>query len=179
MKCSIPCIKTAFAVMIVSVVLSSYTSVVASEPFASKVKLPDKIENRELWVELIKKWNIPAKDDVAVPAYPGAVIVGLTESGPMEVNYDTLMMLPSLTMASEDTPEQVVSFYKEKLKDWKHKNSFDMFDIFWIGPDEFNNLDMEQGMTIPNVVVFEATSAQTDFMPKAKTTITIVYDPKK
>jgi hypothetical protein len=97
----------------------------------------------------------------------------------MEVNDDTIMTLPSITLATEDEQAKVVSFYKEKLKEWKYKNSFDMFDIFWDGPDEFNNMDMTQGMTIPNLVVFGSTDGEPNFMPEAKTAITIVYKPKK
>jgi hypothetical protein len=153
--------------------------VVAEEPFAPKITLPEKIENRDNWVNLVESWTVPSKEKVGIPAYPGAFIVALMDSGPMEVNDDTIMTLPSITLATEDEQAKVVSFYKEKLKEWKYKNSFDMFDIFWDGPDEFNNMDMTQGMTIPNLVVFGSTDGEPNFMPEAKTAITIVYKPKK
>ena len=84
-----------------------------------------------------------------------------------------------MTLATVDEPAKVAAFYKEKLKDWKYKNSFDMFDIFWKGPDDFDNFDVTQSSIIPNVVIFESMPSQSDMMPEAKTLITIVYEPVK
>lgn len=171
--------KLLFMIFIIFIMAFSTISIFAEEPFAPKIKLPEKMENRDIWVDMVNGWTVPSKEVVGLPVYPGAFIVALMDGGPMEVNDDTLMMLPSITMATVDDQAKVVSFYKEQLKDWKYKNSFDMFDIFWDGPDEFNNLDMTQGMTIPNIVVFGATEGEPNFMPEAKTAITIVYKPKK
>ncbi len=171
--------KLFIVIFLLGVMALSYSTVVAEEPFAPKIKLPEKIENRANWVTLVDSWKVPSKEEVGLPVYPGAFIVALMQGGPIEVNDDTLVMLPLITMATVDDQAKVVSFYKEKLKDWKYKNTFDMFDIFWDGPDEFNNIDMTQGMTIPNIVVFESTDGEPNFMPEAKTAITIVYKPVK
>jgi len=152
----------------------------AEESFAPKVDLPKNLDNRDMWVNLIKQWVVPSKEEVGIPAYPGSVIVALKEKkGWMEVNGEKMDTLPAITLATKDEPAKVAAFYKEKLADWKHKNQMDMFDIFWTGKDEFNNMDITESATTPNVVIMGAFSAQTDFLPGAKTAITIVYKPVK
>lgn len=167
------------AVFLLGTMLLGHSTILAEEPFAPKIVLPEKMENRKNWVYLVESWNVPSQEEVGLPLYPGAFIVALMDSSTMVMNDDTIKTLPSMTLATTAEQAEVVSFYKEKLKDWKYKNSFDMFDIFWNGPDEFNNIDMTQGMTIPNLVVFESTDGEPNFMPEAKTTITIVYKPNK
>jgi hypothetical protein len=164
---------------IICLMLFNSITILAEEPFAPKIDLPEKMENRKIWVDIVESWNVPSKAEVGLPAYPGAFIVTLMESKEVIMNDDTLISLPSMTLATTDDQAKVVSFYKEKLKDWKFKNSYDMFDIFWIGPDEFNNMDMSQAMTIPNIVIFGSTKGEPNFMPEAKTAITIVYKPTK
>jgi hypothetical protein len=97
----------------------------------------------------------------------------------MEANGEKMDTLPAITLATMDEPAKVTAFYKEKLADWKYKNQMSMFDIFWTGKDEFNNMDITEAATIPNLIIMKAFSAQTDFLPGAKTAITIVYKPVK
>ncbi|UCE41380.1 MAG: hypothetical protein JSV17_18440 [Candidatus Aminicenantes bacterium] len=151
----------------------------AGEEFAPVVKLPEKLENRGMWVNMIKNWVVPSKEEVGIPAYPGSVIVALQGKSWMEANGEKMDTLPSLTLATKDEPAKVTAFYKEKLADWKHKNQMNMFDIFWTGKETFNNMDVTESATTPNLVIMEAFSAQTDFLPGAKTAITIVYKPAK
>jgi hypothetical protein len=154
-------------------------TVSAGEEFAPVVKLPDKLENRNMWVNMIKNWVVPSKEEVGIPAYPGSVIVALQGKSWMESNGERMDTLPSLTLATKDEPAKVTAFYKEKLADWKHKNQMNMFDIFWTGKEAFNNMDVTESATTPNLVIMEAISAQTDFLPGAKTAITIVFKPVK
>ena len=151
----------------------------ADEPFAPKVNPSKKMANRQMYVNLIKQWKVPSKNTVGLPPYSGAYIVALMESVEMTANDKKFTTLPAMTLATVDEPAKVAAFYKEKLKDWKYKNSFDMFDIFWKGPDDFDNFDITQSSIIPNVVIFESMPSQSDMMPEAKTLITIVYEPVK
>ncbi len=151
----------------------------ADEPFAPKVNPSKKMANRQMYINLVKQWKVPGKNTVGLPPYPGAHIVALLESVEMTANDKKITSLPSMTLATVDEPAKVTAFYKDKLKDWKYKNSFDMFDIFWKGPDDFNNMDITQASTLPNVVIFESIPSQVDMMPEAKTLITIVYEPVK
>jgi hypothetical protein len=154
-------------------------SALAAEPFALKVNLPKNLENRNMWANVVKQWVIPSKEEVGIPAYPGSFIVALKEKGLMEVNGKKMETLPIITLATADEPAKVVAFYKEKLADWKYENQMGMFDVFWTGKDEFNNMDIAESSTTPNLVIMEAISIQTDFLPKAKTAINIVYKPVK
>jgi len=97
----------------------------------------------------------------------------------MMANDVTYSTLPALTLSTLDEPEKVAAFYKEKLKDWKYDIQFDMFDTFWQGPDHFNHLDIRQTATLPNVIVFPSSPKLNEFMPEAKTQITIVFKPNK
>jgi hypothetical protein len=151
----------------------------AAESFAPKVDLPKKLENRDMWVTMIKNWVVPSKEEVGIPAYPGSVIVALKDKSWMEANGEKMETLPAITLATTDEPAKVTAFYKEKLADWKYKNEMNMFDIFWTGKDEFNNMDITEASTLPNLIIMAAFSAQTDFLPGAKTAITIVYKPVK
>lgn len=155
------------------------TVVLADESFAPKVDLPTKLENRDIWENMVKNWVVPTKEEVGIPAYPGSVIVALKGKSWMEANGEKMDTLPAITLATADDMEKVTAFYKEKLKDWMYKNQMGMFDIFWTGKDEFNNMDITESATIPNMVIMKAMSGQTDFVPDAKTAITIVYKPVK
>jgi hypothetical protein len=157
--------------------MGSAVLAMAGEDFAPVVKLPEKLENRDMWVNMMKNWVVPSKEEVGFPAYPGSVIVALKGKSWMESNGERMETLPTLTLATKDEPEKITAFYKEKLSDWKYKNQMSMFDIFWTGKDEFNNMDINEAATISNIIIMEAFSAQTDFLPGAKTAITIVYKP--
>jgi hypothetical protein len=157
----------------------SVTTAFADEPFAPKVNLPKKLENRDIWENMVKNWVVPGKQEVGIPAYPGSVIVALKDKSWMEANGEKMDTLPAITLATSDEMAKITAFYKEKLKDWKYKNQMGMFDIFWTGKDKFNNMDITEAATIPNLSIMEAISAQTDFVTDAKTAITIVYKPVK
>lgn len=166
------------ALSLFTFVLTSLVSI-ADEPFAPKVNPPKDMANRAMWVKMIEQWDIPSKDTVGLPAYPGAVIVaykGASEMIANDVKYETL---PLLVLSTMDEPAKVAVFYKEKLKEWKYKREFDMFDVFWTGRDEFNNLDIRETMTIPNIIIMESTAQTNEFMPEARTKITIVFKPVK
>jgi hypothetical protein len=166
-------------VLLIMVLGMAVLTTMAAETFAPKVNLPKKLENRDMWENLVKNWIVPSKEEVGIPAYPGAVIVALKEQSWMEANGEKMDTLPAITLASSDEMTDVTAFYKEKLADWKYKNSYGMFEIFWSGKDDFNNMDVRESATIPNLIIMEAMSAHTDFAPDAKTAITIVYKPVK
>jgi len=165
--------------LLICVLVLSFAAVLAGEPFAPKITPPEKIQNREMWLNMIKQWEVPDQESVGVPAYPGAYIVACSGALSMEANGVKSTTWPVVTLATEDDQDKVTAFYKKELDDWSYKNSFDMFDVFWTGPDEFDNLDIRQSSVISNVTILGATAGQTDFMPKAKTAIIIVYKPKE
>lgn len=150
---------------------------IAAESFAPKVEPPKNMANRAMWVKMIEQWDIPSKETVGLPAYPGAVIVAYKGASEMTANGVKYETLPSLALSTMDEPNMVAAFYKEKLKDWKYERSFGMFDVFWTGREKFNSLDIREGMTTPNINIMESTPQTNEFMPEAKTKITIVFEP--
>jgi hypothetical protein len=169
--------------LIVSLALFAFvlTSLVsfAAETFAPKVNPPKNMANRAMWVKMIEQWDIPSKETVGLPAYPGAVIVAYLGASEMTANDVKFETLPSFTLSTVDEPAKVAAFYKEKLKDWKYERTFDMFDVFWTGLEKFNSLDITESMTTPNIIIMESTPQTNEFMPEAKTKITIVFKPVK
>ncbi|MFC2141567.1 hypothetical protein ACFLR7_01365 [Acidobacteriota bacterium] len=151
----------------------------AEDLFAPKVTPPKNIENRSFWMQMIESWNIPGKSEVQVPAYPGAYVVGFMPASEMTANGVKSKTFPSIVLATSDERAKVTEFYREALKEWKYENMMDMFDIFWTGKDEFNSMDIEQATSTTNINIADAFQPHKDFMPDAKTTITIVYKPEK
>jgi len=170
-------IVTMFNFIIIGILLTAITSpgLVAGEEFAPKVKLPNKMENRAMWETVVKSWKVPSKADVGLPSYEGSVIVALKEASHMTANGVKYNTLPTIVLATTDEPAKVTAFYKLKLKDWKYKNDWKMFDVFWKGSGKFNSMDIRDTSTQPNVIIQEAGIPYLDYMPGAKSTITIVY----
>lgn len=164
------------AILIVFGILSQ--TAFTSEDFAPVAKFPKNLKEKDYWVKLIKGWKIPSKETVGVPAYPGAKIAMFMPASTMTANENKIETFPVITLGSTDSQDKIVAFYKENLKDWKYKNSFSMFDIFWQGPDDFNNMDMEQAAVTIHVVIFEAT-IPLELMPETKTQIQINYKTDK
>ena len=165
--------------LLVTVLTLAVDFVKAEEPFAPKVDPPQSLQDRAWWVDMIESWQIPGKSEVEVPAYPGAVIVSFQDTGKMSANGVDYETLPMMVLATADEPGKVLEFYKENMTDWKYKNSFGIADVFWKGTDDFNSMDVRVAATQPNVTIMEAMAAHTDFFPKAKAVITIVYTPGK
>ena len=173
--------NNAFLIVTLSLFAFFLTSLVsvAAESFAPKVDPPKNMANRAMVVQMIEQWDIPSKETVGLPAYPGAVIVAYAGASEMTANDVKYKTLPSLALSTVDEPAKVAAFYKEKLKDWRYERSFDMFDVFWTGREKFNSLDIREGMTTPNINIMESTPQTNEFMPEAKTKITIVFEPVK
>ena len=132
-----------------------------------------------MWIKMIENWDIPGKSEVGIPAYPGAYVVGFMPASEMTANGVKSKTFPTIVLATSDDKATVTAFYKEQLKGWKYKNMMDMFEIFWTGRDEFNSMDMEQATSTRNINIADALQPHKDFMPEAKTSISIVYKPGK
>jgi len=166
-------------IMVIFLMNISVVNLNAAEEYAPRVKVPSNMENRSWFVNVIKKWELPTQAEVGFPAYPGSIVVSFKAKSQMDMNGKMYNTLPTLILATKDPQSKVLAFYKEKLKSWSYKNSFGMFDVFWKGKEKFNNLDMRQSTQIPNVILMKANVPYTEFMPNAKTTISIVYKSAK
>lgn len=74
--------------------------------------------------------------------------------------------------------DKVVTFYEERLKDYRHKSKFDgIVNVFWVGPDDYDWRYVTQVCTTPNISI--APEEGHDLMPEAKSVLEIGYVPKK
>lgn len=157
----------------------SFINLTAGEDFAKKVKLPKNMANRSMWETVVKNWKVPSKGEVGLPAYPGSFIIGVKGMSHMTANGKKYTTLPNIVLATTAEQKKVLKFYQEKLKDWHYKNDMDMFEVFWKGKGKFNSLDITQTATMVNIILMKANIPYTEYMPDAKTVITIVYKPIK
>jgi hypothetical protein len=158
---------------------SIFMGSVWAEEYAPRVNPPKNITNRDFWVKTISGWKIPSKEDVGIPAYPGALIVNFRDTSSMTSNGKELVTLPIIVLETEDEQTKVAAFFKEQLKDWKYENKFGMFDVFWM-EGEFNFMDIDQAATQPNVQIQAPIASEPDrMMPTSKTRIQIIYKTQK
>ncbi len=118
--------------------------------------------------------NIPERSEVEAPPYPGAKIVTAGPGATFKTGSKTRRTLPYVTLASTDSPDQVASFYKNKLKGWHYAHEYGMFHLFWKGTPEQKALGAAE---VPTVVIGEAnaTAPHLKHLQGVKTEITIYY----
>ncbi len=84
---------------------------------------------------------------------------------------------PYIKMLSPDDGDNIISFYKERLKGYKYMDTFGgMIRVFWKGADEFNPLDMDQRCRMVTVQIFDGKNFKA-LMPKATSVIELTYTP--
>lgn len=127
-----------------------------------------------------RKYPVPTKDEVGIPAYPGAVISSV--SAPRE---DTLEfkkeVLPFVILVSKDSPEQVISYYKKILTKAGGWNFNEEFKTFVKGPQGASLTGF-----VPNVAIrdesgenFDLVHVDQNLKRNLKSRIEITYDPVK
>ncbi len=118
--------------------------------------------------------NVPERDAVAQPPYPGAVVVQAMGPSKGSSNGVEFTTLPLLRLVTTDDVETVAKFYKEALSGWSHARFFG-HDYYYEGSGEFNPLE-NSGVETPNVGVLDISYAPTyHAMPDAKTEIYVYY----
>jgi hypothetical protein len=127
-----------------------------------------------------RKYPVPTRDEVGIPAYPGAVISSV--SAPRE---DTLEfkkeVLPFVTLVSKDNPEQVISYYKRKLTKadgWNYKEEFKTFVKGKIG-SSLTGFVPSVAIRNENGENFDLVYVDQDLKNRLKSRIEITYDPEK
>lgn len=156
-----------------------YEEYFPDDPFAPKVEPPENIENRDMWLKMIEKLQVPTKGTVAIPAYPDAYIIQVQGASTMTVNNKVIKTLPNIILVTVDQPGKIVNFYKEKLKGWNYSNDF-MCRAFWKDDDTFDALDLRKTSATPNLIIYNVSEEMPEvLMPRARTRIKITYKPQK
>lgn len=79
---------------------------------------------------------IPSRDEVGVPAPPGARIYGRVGVGGSASSRETRLYL-----ISDDEPARVVDYYRQQLTGWSHGRDHGLgMDYFWESGPEFHPL---------------------------------------
>jgi len=173
------------AIFVVSFVCVSFAY--SGEPYASLHKFTEKNFNRAygkmglstkdaemmgIWPP-VKAEDVPDKEAIVAPAYPGAVIVAINKP---HIDGQVKMGLSTILLLSSDPYETIVSYYKEKLPGWNEK-SF-QFSHYFAQSGEVEN--SARNMNVPHVGVkslegIHGTEKYTDMEPHAKTIIEVFF----
>jgi hypothetical protein len=150
----------------------------AQEAYAPLIEIPSaSADDPELQIEIlmIKQSQVPPRDAVEQPPYPGALVIQSLPASRMEVNGEMMEMLPTIRLLSTDTPDQVLAFYQEKLPDWKLTKAWGMMPVLYVGEGDWEPFTASEA-SYPSVAIGELMDGHFKLMPDAKTEITIRYE---
>lgn len=138
-------------------------------------KRPDHVEV-PLAEMFLNSAQVPAAEDVSIPAYPGAKIVSTMASGQIKSSSGERKSLPGMILLSSDELETVRDYYKDKLADWQFSDSYGL-NMFYDGPAGSTMMDI-MGSGYPMLTLGEI--GEDDVMrllwPEMRTKIDMVYD---
>lgn len=115
MNLSIVC-KAAASVGGLFLFLSSVSNSVVAEPFAPRPQIPIEVADSHQ-AKMARDSVIPDATRVAIPAYPGAVIIRSFAVNERPPKYEGL---PIIELISADDYETVVAYYKKQLPSWRN-----------------------------------------------------------
>ncbi len=147
-----------------------------ADPYAPKSEVPAGIEAEKYLRHKIGEITVPQAEEVGIPAYPGAVVVGMSK-------IDKKRTHPVLTLISSDERSTVSDFYKKHLADWKYEAK-KIEEYFWTGEKYFSPA-RASNQNHPSLILSDLdknsflSSEEIGLMPSAKTRIRITYSPVK
>lgn len=145
------------------------------DAYAPRVEIrPEHEEEAGMEVMFARYAEIPGRDEVAIPPYPGARVVQVQPAGEMTLNQETFTTLPVIVLVTEDSPEEVVAFYRSELPDWGNDEIL-LNHWFWEGTGDFHPLE-PSGMQTPAVGVLEP--HRRALFPQAATEIQVRYQSR-
>lgn len=98
------------------VTLNSVAINVFAEPFAARPNIPAEVADSYA-AKSARESAIPEAARVAIPAYPGAVIIRTFAVKERPPKYEGL---PIIELISVDDYETVIAFYKKQLPNWRN-----------------------------------------------------------
>ena len=168
--------KNKLLLLSVSFVVGVFSTSLLAENYADKIKVTSNTSPMSKMV--IEGANVPDRDSVGIPPYPGAKIFQTRDAGEMSVNDETFKTIAYVKLLSTDPVDQVVAWYKEQLKTYTFEDVFGVSWVFWKGKGKFNGLDIRQTTTIQNVMISETIAAMEydKDMKGAKSVIEVTYE---
>ena len=167
--------KNKLLLLSVSFVVGVFSTSLLAEPYADKIKVTSNTSPMSKMV--IEGANVPDRDSVGIPPYPGAKILQTRDVGEMSANGETFKTIAYVKLLSTDPVDKVVAWYKEQLPSYGYKDVYGIAWIFWKGEGEYNSMDVRQAMTIENVQITDATVMDYENdMKGAKSAIEVTYE---
>ena len=114
-------IKKNIQILIILLLFAGYTQAQFAPWAKLSLNAPKDISSR--------KYAVPTKDEVGIPAYPGAVISSVSAPSTDTTKYKQ-EVLPFVILVSTDNPDNVVAFYKRNLtkeKGWSYNEDLKTF----------------------------------------------------
>ncbi len=159
------------------IIFTGYISTALAEPYAPKVEIT--ASTTMMGQMVIKAAKVPDRSAVAIPPYPGAVILQTRQSGDMQTS-DGRPYLPYIKLLSSDPIDKVVAWYKKKLPSYFYQKSgfLGMYSHrFWKVKGDYGMMDMDAMGTVSNVIISDGKQHADDY-PPAKAMIEITYEPR-
>ncbi len=132
----------------------------------------------------LKAWT-PRRHDLLVPAYPNSLLTSAMSRGKAQAHGQFYQTLPSATLLTRDTPDQVVEFYQQQLGDgWHRAKALDIIYFYQMPEPAVSGLAlMQQLMATPGAfphIAIDAhiTPCDQRLVPEATTRITVVSLPQ-
>lgn len=173
------CLFKYFASTAIGLLLISGTGMAIAEPYAPVYTVPEGAAQHAEVREYQRGQReriaamVPARADVDVPPYPGAVVflVHPEEQVAQMIGRGGFAEIKLLTA---DSIDQITAFYVEALPDWNFEAEY---SLFWYGDGEFGLARLMKGM--PHISVQPAGNMAGDLVPDAENLISIVYPTGK
>ena len=115
-------------------------------------------------------------DGVTLPLYKNATVMSHFANGEMAQMFEDVEQLPALMMASPDSSDKIVKYYRKKLEGFTEYKIEDGILFMENGPEDFDLLkNMRTYVSTPHVAVINDAASG---VPGAKSRIEIAYRKK-
>lgn len=143
----------------------------AAQAYAPKAELPAGSDANSMVALMLLDANVPSREAVGVPAYPGARLVQVMEMP----NPVTREVQGSVRLISSDTAETVSAWYTDNLLGWSRQEA-EAYGItgFGEGGREFNPMNPQTWGVLPSVAISED-DTYGEIWPDVNTVIEINY----
>lgn len=144
-------------------------------PFAPLIELPEDISSSDisfLQAQTVKNSVVPSKEEVGLPAYPGAKILFTQSGSTTTINGINTQTPNRVFLGSTASSDKVIEYYANALEGWSQVRENDS-TIFVAESDMKNPLE---DLTIEKIII-TADDPPRNLMPEAQTNIDIYYNP--
>lgn len=166
------------AVSLLTTAFVMWVAPLQGQAYAPPAPIPEAAENdpsMALAVMFLQQLDIPARADVPIPPYPGAVVIQTMASQTATGNDEEFDMLPVIVLVTTDPVDQVAAHYAAALEGWNTKTVFGQH-YFWQGEMDYDPFDIESSTAIQSLVIMEDLDREA-LVPGAQAELQVRYRP--